>query len=206
MLAATTLTVSLMLMLYHLLSYSLVLRHTTVEVLAACFEAMGLDRAELTSRLRKEVMDDLVIGVKKHSWFTGFDISNELPVSYSLLDWVRLAKEVQATVFIAVHGGIGEDGTLQSLLEAEAIPYTGPGAMASNICMDKVATSLALKHLAGYGVLTIDKEVRRKLDLLQLPVADIWQELTMKLHCETVCVKPAKDGCSTGVARLWHMV
>lgn len=24
-----------------------------------------------------------------------------------------------------VHGGIGEDGTLQSLLEAEGVPYTG---------------------------------------------------------------------------------
>lgn len=24
-----------------------------------------------------------------------------------------------------VHGGIGEDGTLQALLEAEGVPYTG---------------------------------------------------------------------------------
>uniref|UniRef100_A0A803L379 ATP-grasp domain-containing protein n=1 Tax=Chenopodium quinoa TaxID=63459 RepID=A0A803L379_CHEQI len=244
------------------LPYSLVLRHTTEEVLAACIEAMDRDRAALTSRLRKEVMEGLMIGLKKHSWFTGFDISDEVPVMYSLLDWVRLAKNVQATVFIAgatsrivlpesdgwlklatrrvipyliphaVHGGIGEDGTLQSLLEVETIPYTGmmnigiwdsnvelnfigliillliaddvqgPGVMASKICMDKVATSLALKHLAECGVLTIDKEVRRKQDLLQLPVDDIWQELTMKLKCETLCVKPVRDGCSTGVARL----
>uniref|UniRef100_A0A803MB92 ATP-grasp domain-containing protein n=1 Tax=Chenopodium quinoa TaxID=63459 RepID=A0A803MB92_CHEQI len=217
------------------LPYSLLLRHTTEEVLAACIEAMNRDRAALTSRLRKKVMDDLMIGLKKHSWFTGFDISDEVPVMYSLLDWVRLAKDLLATVFIAVHGGIGEDGTLQSLLEVETIPYTGmmnigiwdlnvelnfigliillliaddmqgPGVMASKICMDKVATSLALKHLAEYGVLrllTIDKEVRRNQDLLQLPVDDIWQELTMKLKCESLCVKPARDGCSTGVARL----
>lgn len=26
---------------------------------------------------------------------------------------------------LTVHGGIGEDGTLQSLLEAEGVPYTG---------------------------------------------------------------------------------
>lgn len=26
---------------------------------------------------------------------------------------------------LIVHGGIGEDGTLQSLLDAEGVPYTG---------------------------------------------------------------------------------
>ncbi|GKF47154.1 D-alanine--D-alanine ligase family protein, partial [Tanacetum coccineum] len=44
------------------------------------------------------------------------------------------------------HGGIGEDGTLQSVLEA-GVPYTGPGFSASSICMDKVATSLVVKHV-----------------------------------------------------------
>lgn len=91
-------------------------------------------------------------------------------------------------LLLIVHGGIGEDGTLQSLLDAEGVPYTGlfimctyvgllstmvsskqvylfilfnlycllfslassvegPGAMASKICMDKVATSVAIKHV-----------------------------------------------------------
>lgn len=184
------------------LPYSLVLRHTTEEVLAACLEANEPERVALTSDLRKIVMNDLMEGLKGHSWFTGFDIDDELPTRFSLGQWIKLAKEVQATVFIAVHGGIGEDGTLQSLLDAEGVPYTGPGAMASKICMDKVATSLALKHLGNLGVLTINKEVRGKSELLNKPTDDIWHELTSKLQCETVCVKPAKDGCSTGVARL----
>lgn len=38
-----------------------------------------------------------------------------------------------------------------------------------------------------------------------MPVHDIWQDLRAKLHTETVCVKPARDGCSTGVARLWYV-
>lgn len=82
-------------------SYSLVLRHTTEEVLDACIEALEPARAALTSQLRKQVMDDLADGLKQHSWFKGFDISNEPPVSYSLEQWIKLAKEVQATVFIA---------------------------------------------------------------------------------------------------------
>ncbi|KAK7287185.1 hypothetical protein RIF29_00288 [Crotalaria pallida] len=184
------------------LPYSLVLRHTTEEVLDACIEAIEPDRAALTSDLRKKVMNDLMEGLKDHNWFKGFDIADELPMRFSLEQWIKLAKEVQATVFIAVHGGIGEDGTLQSLLDAEGVPYTGPGSTASKICMDKVATSVALKHLANSGVLTISKDVRRKEDLINKPINDTWHDVTKKLQCETLCIKPAKDGCSTGVARL----
>ncbi|KAL8102115.1 uncharacterized protein LOC141678502 [Apium graveolens] len=184
------------------LPYSLVLRHTTEEVLDACIEAIEPDRAALTSLLRKQVTDDLMEGLQKHSWFSGFDLSDEIPRNYSLEEWIRLAKEVGAAVFIAVHGGIGEDGTLQSLLEAQGVPYTGPGVKASQTCMDKVATSVSLENLSDFGILTINKDVRSKEDLLNMPIISIWNELTSKLHCTTLCVKPARDGCSTGVARL----
>lgn len=184
------------------LPYSVVLRHTTEEVLDACVEAMEPTRAAFTSCLRKQVMDDIIDGLKQHSWFQGFDISDEPPVIFTLEKWIQMAKEVNATVFIAVHGGIGEDGTLQSLLEDEGVPHSGPGVVASKTCMDKVATSLALDHLADSGVLTIKKDVWSMADLLNLPIADTWQVVTSKLRCATLCVKPARDGCSTGVARL----
>ncbi|XXG39900.1 hypothetical protein AAC387_Pa01g0745 [Persea americana] len=184
------------------LPYSLVLRHTTEEVLAACIEAIEPDRVALTSHLRNQVMTDLMEGLNKHNWFTGFDISNDPPMKYSLEQWIKHVKEVQATVFIAVHGGIGEDGTLQSMLEAAGVPYTGPGVMASKTCMDKVATSLSLGHLENLGVLTIRKEVWNKEELLNSPLPDLWHDLTTNLQSETLCVKPARDGCSTGVARL----
>ncbi|XP_038980270.1 uncharacterized protein LOC103702084 isoform X2 [Phoenix dactylifera] len=184
------------------LPYSLVLRHTTEEVFAACVEAIEPTRAALTSHLRKHVVTELAEALNKHSWFTGFDIVDEPPVKYSLKQWIEYAKEAQAVAFIAVHGGIGEDGTLQALLEAAGVPYTGPGSMASKICMDKVSTSLALSHLTSSGVLTIPKDVRSKEELLNSSPLDIWHDLTTKLKSETLCVKPARDGCSTGVARL----
>uniref|UniRef100_A0A453AKY7 ATP-grasp domain-containing protein n=1 Tax=Aegilops tauschii subsp. strangulata TaxID=200361 RepID=A0A453AKY7_AEGTS len=130
------------------LPYSLVLRHTTEEVHAACFEAIEPERVEI------------------------------------------------------IHGGIGEDGTIQSLLESAGVPYTGPGPIASRTCMDKVATSLAVDHLASYGIHTIPKDVRAREELLKSSLVDIWNDLKAKLQTETVCVKPARDGCSTGVARL----
>lgn len=82
-------------------SYSVVLRHTTEEVLAACIEAIEPARVALTSQLRNRVMNDLMDGLKTHSWFKGFDINDEPPVRFPIEQWIELAKEVQATVFIA---------------------------------------------------------------------------------------------------------
>lgn len=40
-------------------------------------------------------------------------------------------------VFIALHGGEGEDGRIQALLDLVGKPYTGSGVRASSVCMDK---------------------------------------------------------------------
>ncbi|KAG7576527.1 Pre-ATP-grasp domain superfamily [Arabidopsis thaliana x Arabidopsis arenosa] len=184
------------------LPYSVVLRHTAEEVLAACLEAVEPDRALFTSLLQKQVMEDLMDGLKNQSWFAGFDITDELPRNFSLKEWIKHAREAQATVFIAVHGGIGEDGTLQTLLEDEGVSYTGPGVLASRTCMDKVMTSQALSHLSEFGIHTISKDVRRTEDIMHETIPNVWDELISKFQCLTLCVKPAKDGCSTGVARL----
>ena len=40
-------------------------------------------------------------------------------------------------VFVALHGGMGEDGTLQALLDLSGVPYTGSGMLASALAMDK---------------------------------------------------------------------
>ncbi len=42
--------------------------------------------------------------------------------------------------FIALHGRLGEDGTVQGLLELLRIPYTGSSCLASAIGMDKIIT------------------------------------------------------------------
>jgi D-alanine-D-alanine ligase len=47
-------------------------------------------------------------------------------------------------VLIACHGGPGEDGTLQGLLDLAGIRYTGPGQAASALGMDKLAFGAAM--------------------------------------------------------------
>mgnify|MGYP002682389212 CR=1 FL=1 len=47
--------------------------------------------------------------------------------------------------FIVLHGRLGEDGTVQGLLELLGIPYTGSGVMASAVAMDKLMTKRILE-------------------------------------------------------------
>ena len=42
-----------------------------------------------------------------------------------------------AVLFLALHGGWGEDGTLQAVLETVGVPYTGSGPLGSGLAMDK---------------------------------------------------------------------
>jgi D-alanine-D-alanine ligase len=48
-------------------------------------------------------------------------------------------------VFVALHGGIGEDGTLQALLDLAGVPYTGSGMLASALAMDKSRAKTLLR-------------------------------------------------------------
>ncbi len=45
-------------------------------------------------------------------------------------------------VFLALHGGKGEDGTIQSLLDLAGVPYTGSGFLASALAMHKPTAKL----------------------------------------------------------------
>ncbi len=52
-------------------------------------------------------------------------------------------------VFIALHGGVGEDGTVQAVLDVIGVPYTGSGHLASALAMDK---DLSKRVVRDYGI------------------------------------------------------
>jgi len=54
--------------------------------------------------------------------------------------WSRFLRRLKSAdvAFIALHGKIGEDGSIQGMLESLGIPYTGSGVLASALAMDKV--------------------------------------------------------------------
>lgn len=88
-------------------------------------------------------------------------------------------------LFLALHGGQGEDGTLQALLDLTGVPYTGSGHLASALAMDKDLS----KHLfRAAGVPTADwlmapATVNQVQSALGFPVV----------------VKPSKQGSTVGL-------
>lgn len=96
-------------------------------------------------------------------------------------------------VFNAVHGMYGEDGRLQSILEAAGIPYTGCGVLASAVSMDKSATK---RYLQSAGIPTAPCMIINKRDAGDL------QTLAEKIISEfglPVVIKAATQGSSIGV-------
>lgn len=96
-------------------------------------------------------------------------------------------------VFNAVHGMYGEDGRLQSLLEAAGIPYTGCGVLASAVSMDKAATK---RFLLAEGISTPKSRIFSRQELEDIPacVQRLEQEFSLP-----VVVKAAAQGSSIGV-------
>jgi len=91
--------------------------------------------------------------------------------------------EAVDAVFIALHGGYGENGGIQADLDARGLPYTGSGAAASSLAMDKAATK---RVLAAAGIPTAAYEL--------LPPGVVGTSLALP-----VVVKPPCDGSSVGV-------
>lgn len=115
------------------------------------------------------------------------------------VEWSQLPS-ICDFVFIGLHGGKGENGAVQGMLEMLELPYNGSGVLASSLCMDKYRTNNFLRS-KGFDVpmsLLVDKTVWQAMD-----------EQTKLDHVTShlgnigfpVIVKPHDDGCSTLVAK-----
>ncbi|HZE75612.1 MAG TPA: D-alanine--D-alanine ligase [Gemmatimonadales bacterium] len=89
-------------------------------------------------------------------------------------------------LFLALHGGRGEDGTIQALLEMLGVPYTGSGRLGSAMAMDK-DVSKRLFRFAGVPT----------ADWLMTPATA--GEVRNRLGWPAV-VKPSKQGSTVGLS------
>jgi D-alanine-D-alanine ligase len=94
-------------------------------------------------------------------------------------------------VYNALHGGAGEDGTIQGVLEMLEVPYTGCGVLASALTMNKVQTK---RILASAGMPVCDYVLVSRDDACP-PAAD---EIVARLGLPLV-LKPNAEGSSLGV-------
>jgi D-alanine-D-alanine ligase len=100
-----------------------------------------------------------------------------------------IALVLQATMpniaFNALHGKVGEDGTIQGLLEILRIPYTHSGVLASALAMEKHKAKLVMK---GAGVPVPEGIVANRRDVARQHVLK-----------PPYVVKPVSEGSSVGV-------
>ena len=98
-----------------------------------------------------------------------------------------------------LHGPMGEDGTVQGLLELARVPYAGAGVLASALCMDKTAANAML---AAVGIahtrwrsLTLDDPAASDSTLAP-QVEALVEDLGLPMF-----VKPASMGSSVGISK-----
>src|SRR5919202_840170 len=120
-----------------------------VSVASAQHISAGLDEAEawflaLSGAVHKVPRDELAAFERPFET----DFRPSAPAAFASV--VEAFESQPSRVFLlALHGGEGEDGTIQRMLEARRIAFTGPGAEASARAFDK---EVAKQVASGAGV------------------------------------------------------
>jgi len=89
--------------------------------------------------------------------------------------------------FIALHGGAGEDGTVQGILEKFDIPYTGSSSRSSGVAIDKIAS----KKLFERACIRVPRYAAVSAETGSMEF--VWS------YGFPAVVKPAREGSSVGL-------
>lgn len=174
------------------LPYCYTLNHTVEEVYQNC---LSTKHPQPIQHLMHTIQEKLQ--VKDRHLYTPHEMTQE--------EFIFQAQKNNAFVFIAMHGGVGEDGTLQNRLEQAGVLFNGSNARTSALCMDKYATATIINHLGDPTLISSPKitinaemiENYRSNECLQL-----WNEMQKQFETKLLLVKPRGDGCSAGIALL----
>ncbi len=110
------------------------------------------------------------------------------------VDALRAAR--MDVAFLALHGGMGEDGCIQGLLEVLGIPYTGSNVMSSSLAMDKLkAKELFRLHNVPTPPYYTFGEADRLSDI---------EEIHGSFGFPAI-VKPRREGSSIGICKAEDM-
>ncbi len=106
----------------------------------------------------------------------------------ALVEAIRAGKVDR--VFNIMHGGDGENGVLQGLLQSLGVPYTGPGVLGSALTMDKIRTK-QVWQAAGLPTASF----------VRIPAGGDLLAAVRTLGFP-VFVKPSAEGSSVGVFKI----
>jgi D-alanine-D-alanine ligase len=159
--------------------------------------------------LLKDNADDIkdkILNFKTHDIIStirneGSDIMNRYRSSNAILKPIKLSFEELSqkvdSVFIALHGRPGEDGTIQSYLDQYNIPYNGSPVASSMITINKFNT---LKLLREHGFITAHQLLLNKNEYILEPNKAI--EIIESEFTYPLIAKPVDDGCSSAVIKI----
>ncbi|MBC7248187.1 MAG: D-alanine--D-alanine ligase [Actinobacteria bacterium] len=109
---------------------------------------------------------------------------------------LALQGEVDAA-FLALHGRLGEDGTVQGLLELLAIPYTGSGVLASALAMDK---RMSKQVFRAHGIPVADDVSISAAEITACGAGRVAEGIAVDLGFPCI-VKPNCEGSTLGIFR-----
>jgi UDP-N-acetylmuramate--alanine ligase len=111
------------------------------------------------------------------------------------INWSELPSLIDFA-FIGLHGGEGENGCVQGMLEMLGLPYNGSSVLTSALCIDKFKTNQFLKS-EGFNVPeSLLISVQEWEDNKKTCLDKIKQALTFP-----IIIKPHDDGCSVLVQK-----
>lgn len=163
--------------------YALTLNHTVEEITQNCNNA---ESDEERLRFLVEKVKLRLANPGSEEFF--------LPRKMTLPEFIRKTK----FAFLGLHGGMGEDGTIQKILGDSGVKFNGSGYKASSVCMDKYLTGQRLLGMESEGIFTAKK---KSMEIAKLS-KESWSELVAELGTKNLIVKPQCDGCSSGIVRL----
>jgi len=177
------------------LPYAFCLDHTVSEIGENCaqFDA----RREVVDRLAQDVRQRLGIASDAGTWLA--------PEQMDIEEFLSRAKAKGAFIFLGLHGGEGEDGTMQSRLEQQGLRFNGPDALCSRLCMDKYETGVCITNAGIPGLIAAPKifiDVNSHGGYSIEECSTIWKRAAEMFDTPDILVKPRYDGCSYGIVHL----
>jgi D-alanine-D-alanine ligase len=114
-----------------------------------------------------------------------------------------LKKQKIDLAFIALHGGHGENGAVQGMLEIMGVPYTGSGVLASALAMDKEASKKVFVYhnvpTPPFKIVTREVLKARGKNSGDRAVSSLSAHRSLPDFKMPWVIKPATEGSSVGV-------
>ncbi len=121
----------------------------------------------------------------------------DVDIGADIVEQLLGIRDLADLAFVALHGRMGEDGTVQGLLELLGIPYTGSGVMASAMAINKFMTKQVLRANAvpvAEDVMVTEAEVE------SLGLEKVAEGISLDLGFPCIA-KPNCEGSTVGASR-----